>query len=134
MNTQILATVGYAPILVLFVIAAGMAAFIIIASALLGPKRHGPTKHIPYESGVDPTGDARKRFTVRYFLVALLFLLFDVEIVFLWPYAPLLFRAGAGDATLGVTKQFLLAEMVVFLGILLIGYIYAWRKGAFRWN
>jgi len=128
-----LATVGYGPIVVLLLVAAGMAAFIIIASALLGPQRHGPTKHIPYESGIDPTGDARRRFNVRFFLVALLFLLFDVEVVFLWPYAPLLFKAGAGEV-IGPTKLFLLVEMAIFLGILLIGYVYAWRKGAFRWD
>ncbi len=132
---MILAATGYGPILVLLVVAVGMAAFIIIASAILGPRRHGPTKHIPYESGIDPTGDARGRFRVRFFLLALLFLLFDVEVIFLWPYAPLLFKAGAGQAeSIGVTKQFLLVEMIVFLAILLIGYIYAWRKGAFRWD
>jgi NADH-quinone oxidoreductase subunit A len=133
MNETMLAAVGYGPILVLLLVAAGMAGFIIAASALLGPRRHGPTKHIPYESGIDPTGDARKRYTVRYFLVAMLFLLFDVEVVFLWPYAPLLFGAGQGEA-IGVSKAFLLVEMAIFIGILLIGYIYAWRKGAFRWD
>jgi NADH-quinone oxidoreductase subunit A len=120
---------------VLLLVAAGMAGFIIVASAILGPRRHGPIKQIPYESGIDPTGDARQRFNVRFFLVALLFLLFDVEVVFLWPYAPLLFKAGAGEAAaLGVTKQFLLVEMVIFLAILVFGYFYAWRKGAFQWD
>ena len=134
-NEMMLAATSYAPILVLLLVAAGMAGFIIVASALLGPRRRGPTKHIPYESGIDPTGDARGRFNVRFFLVALLFLLFDVEVVFLWPYAPLLFRAGAGEAdALGVTKLFLLVEMAIFLGILVFGYVYAWRKGAFQWD
>lgn len=135
MSEMMLATVGYGPVLALLVVAAGMAAFIIIASAILGPRRHGPIKQIPYESGIDPTGDARKRFNTRYFLVAMLFLLFDVEVVFLWPYAPLLFRAGAGEVIApGVTKLFLLVEMVIFLAILVFGYVYAWRKGAFRWD
>ena len=115
--------------------AAGMAGFIVAASAVLGPHRHGSTKHIPYESGIDPVGNARSRFNVRFFLVAMLFLLFDVEVVFLWPYAPLLFRAGAGQADVyGVSALFLLVEMSIFLGILLVGYVYAWRKGAFRWE
>jgi len=132
---MMLAATAYGPVLVLLLVAAGMAGFIIAASALLGPRRRGPTKHIPYESGIDPTGDARGRFNVRFFLVALLFLLFDVEVVFLWPYAPLLFRAGAGEAdALGVTKLFLLVEMAIFLGILVFGYVYAWRKGAFQWD
>lgn len=135
MSEMMLAAVGYGPILVLLLVAAGMAGFIILASALLGPRRHGPTKHIPYESGIDPTGDARKRYNVRYFLVAMLFLLFDVEVVFLWPYAPLLYKAGAGETdAMGATKLFLLVEMAIFIGILLIGYVYAWRKGAFRWD
>jgi NADH-quinone oxidoreductase subunit A len=130
-----MASTGYGPVVILLLVAAGLAGFILIASALLGPRRYGPTKHIPYESGVDPVGDARRRFHVRYFLVALLFLLFDVEVIFLWPYAPLLFRAGAGQAdALGATKCFLLVEMVIFLLILTVGYIYAWRKGAFRWD
>jgi len=127
--------VGYGPILALLVVAAGMAAFIVGASAVLGPHRHGRTKHIPYESGIDPVGDARGRFNVRFFLVAMLFLLFDVEVVFLWPYAPLLFRAGSDKAGVqGPSALFLLVEMAIFLGILLVGYVYAWRKGAFRWD
>ena len=126
---------GYGPILVLLLVAAGLAGFIVGASAVLGPRRHGPTKHIPYESGIDPIGDARSRFNVRFFLVAMLFLLFDVEVVFLWPYAPLLFRAGSGHGDVhGVSALFLLVEMGIFLGILLVGYVYAWRKGAFRWE
>jgi NADH-quinone oxidoreductase subunit A len=130
-----IASTGYGPIVVLLIVAAGLAAFIIGASALLGPRRYGPTKHIPYESGVDPTGDTRKRFHVRFFLVALLFLLFDVEVIFLWPYAPLLFKAGAGQAgALEPTRLFLLVEMVIFLVILTVGYVYAWLKGAFRWE
>ena len=70
---------------------------------------------------------------MKYYLVAMSFLVFDVEIIFLWPYAPLLFQAGAGEGDLAVTKQFLLVEMVVFLGILLIGWAYAYRKGALEW-
>ena len=121
--------------MVLLLVAAGLAGFIVGASAVLGPRRHGSTKHIPYESGIDPVGDARSRFNVRFFLVAMLFLLFDVEVVFLWPYAPLLFRAGAGQGDgHGVSALFLLVEMAIFLGILLVGYVYAWRKGAFRWE
>jgi NADH-quinone oxidoreductase subunit A len=126
---------GYGPILVLLLVAAGLAGFIVGASAVLGPRRHGSTKHIPYESGIDPIGDARSRFNVRFFLVAMLFLLFDVEVVFLWPYAPLLFRAGSGQGDVqGASALFLLVEMGIFLGVLLVGYVYAWRKGAFRWE
>lgn len=135
MSEMMLAATGYGPIVVLLVVAGGMAGVIVLASALFGPRRHGATKHIPYESGVDPIGDARRRYNVRFFLVAMLFLLFDVEVVFLWPYAPLLFAAGKGGAGApDVTRLFLLVEMGIFLGILLFGYVYAWRKGAFRWD
>jgi NADH-quinone oxidoreductase subunit A len=120
---------------VLLLVAAGLAGFIVAASALLGPRRHGSTKHIPYESGIDPTGDARSRFNVRFFLVALLFLLFDVEVVFLWPYAPLLFQAGSGEPIAhGVSASFLLGAMGIFIVLLLVGYVYEWRKGAFKWD
>lgn len=135
MNVTMLASASYGPILVLLLVAAGMAAFIIIASAVLGPRRYGKTKHIPYESGVDPIGDARKRFGVRYFLVALLFLLFDVEVIFLWLGAPLLFRSGAGQSEwLGVSKTFLMVELAIFVALLTFGFIYEWRKGGLRWN
>ena len=85
-------------------------------------------------------GDTHRRFNVRFYIVAMLFLLFDVEVVFLWPWAPLFRRAAVADLPIaapgGLTldKNFLLIEMGVFLTILLVGYVYAWRKGVFRWN
>ena len=90
----------------------------------VGPKSPNPVKAEPFESGNPPRGDARIRFSVRFYLVAMLFLIFDLEVVFLYPWA-ILFRQ------LGL---FGLIEMGIFLGILLIGFIYAWKKGALEWD
>jgi len=135
---------SYGPVLILLLIAAAMSAGIVAASRLIGPRRGGPTKDSPYESGVAPTGDARQRFNVRFYVIAMLFLLFDVEVVFFWPWAPLYGRVSRGPEEGGPTaaalieagydKTFLLATMGIFLLILLIGYLYAWRKGVLRWS
>lgn len=106
--------------------------------------RHGRVKDMPYESGMEPIGDARGRFNVRFYLVAMLFLLFDVELIFMYPWALAFFQSarhpGAGLAGAqaliggGDLRTFLFVEMALFLAILLIGYVYAWRKGIFRWE
>ncbi len=130
----------YAPVLVLIVLALATAGVIMVLAHVIGPSRRGPVKSSPYESGMPPVGDARRRFNVRFYLVAMIFLLFDVEVVCLWPWGPLFHRAattGNPIAWIGtgpVGKGFLLVEMAVFLGILLVGYAYAWRKGVFRWD
>jgi len=132
----------YASIAWLLAIALVICASMLILSHLIGPRRRGPVKESPYESGVDPIGDARRRFHVRFFLVAMLFLLFDVEIVLLWPWAPVfvgLTRTGGQAAAqpllpAGVDGGFLLIEAGLFGLVLLVGYLYAWRKGAFRFQ
>ncbi|MCP4251585.1 MAG: NADH-quinone oxidoreductase subunit A [bacterium] len=129
--------VPYASILLLITVATGAALAILIITHFIGPSRKGPVKDATYESGVPLVGDARRRFNIRFYIVAMLFLLFDVEVVFLWPWAPVFYKAAVGGetiGTLGVGKGFLLAEMAVFFGILLVGYVYAWRKGVFRWD
>jgi NADH-quinone oxidoreductase subunit A len=114
----------YFPLLILF----GLAGIIVLALLLVaqnvGPKSINPAKAEPFESGNPPRGDARVRFSVKFYLVAMLFLIFDLEVVFLYPWA-IVFRQ------LGV---FGLIEMGIFLGILLIGFIYVWRKGALEWD
>src|SRR5262249_5710487 len=114
------------------------------AAHLIGPKRHGAIKDAPYESGVDPIGDARQRFNVRFYLVAMIFLLFDVEIVFFYPWAvifPKMTNWSASSSSWvngllsgGYGGPYLLIEMFIFIGVLLVGYLYAWRKGVFRWD
>ena len=114
----------YIPIAILFVLAAAVAALVIVIGVIFGPRRKSFRKQSPYESGMMPIGPGTRRMNVRYYLVAVLFILFDVEIIFFYPWA-VNFRA------LGL---FGFIEMLVFVGILLVGYIYVWRKGAFEWD
>jgi NADH-quinone oxidoreductase subunit A len=104
---------------------ATLIAFIAIGMGeLFGPKKHTEEKSIPYESGMDPYGAGTRRMSVRFYLIAVLFILFDIEVVFFLPWA-IVFRK------LGV---FGLMEMLIFIAVLLIGYVYAWKKGAFEWE
>jgi NADH-quinone oxidoreductase subunit A len=114
----------YFPLLVLFTMAGVVVLSLLLLSQKLGPKSFNPAKAEPFESGNAPKGDARIRFSVRFYLVAMLFLIFDIEVVFLYPWA-IYFR------NLGV---FGLVEMGIFLGMLIIGFIYVWRKGALEWD
>jgi len=124
-------------ILLVVVTAAGM----LIAAHAIGPKaRHGPVKDSPYESGMPVITEARRRFNIRFYIVAMLFMLFDVEVVFLWPWALLFHKAATTGATLQlesgeiVGKDFLLAGMAIFFVLLLFGLLYEWKKGAFEWD
>jgi NADH-quinone oxidoreductase subunit A len=114
----------YLPIAVLVIISTGLSAAIILLGHLFGPKKPTPTKLAPYESGMNPIGPGTRRVPVRFYLLAVLFILFDIEVVFFLPWA-VTFRQ------LGV---FGLVEMFVFILILLVGYIYAWKKGALDWE
>lgn len=124
---------SYAPIAVLLAVAAGLAAVIMIITHVLPkPGRKGSEKDATYESGMETVGDARRRFNVRFYLVAMLFLLFDVELVFLYPWALVFVEARqAGDAA---SVSFLFVEMAVFFGLLLIGFAYDWGKGVLRYD
>ena len=133
---------SYAPIGLLVLLVIFIAAAIMAVSHRVGARRRGTVKDSPYESGMPVIGDARRRFNVKFYIVAMLFLLFDVEVVFLWPWAPLFYKAAAkpGEpivaamAAQGFGKGFLLVEVMLFLAILVVGYVYAWRKGVFRWS
>ena len=114
---------GYLPIFIMLLVAAAFAAVALIIAWLLGPSKPDASKDSPYECGMPPVGDARERYSVRFYVVAMLFILFDLETAFLLPWAVVYRRLG----------MFGLIEMFVFLGILLAGYLYAWRKGAFQW-
>jgi NADH-quinone oxidoreductase subunit A len=115
---------GYVPILLLFLLAAGLGAVMLLLGVLVRPSRPNPAKKLPYECGNIPVGDARVRIRSRYFLFAMLLVIFDVEVVFLFPWA-VNFRA------LGL---FGFVEMMIFLGILLLGYAYLWRNGGLDWD
>lgn len=114
----------YFPLLVLFAIAGIIVLALLTFASKLGPRSSNPVKSEPFESGNPPRGDARIRFSVRFYLVAMLFLIFDLEVVFLYPWA-IYFRQ------LGV---FGLIQMAIFLIILTVGYIYVWKKGALEWD
>ena len=112
------------PILIFLGIAFGLALVIIIASLIAGPSRPDPEKTSAYECGFDAFDDARRRFDVRFYLVAILFIIFDLEVAFLFPWAVSLGRVGI----------FGFWSMMVFLAVLTIGFVYEWRKGALEWE
>jgi len=114
----------YFPILVFLVIAGGIAIAMITASYILARQRPDSEKLSPYECGFDPFEDARVRFDVRYYLVAILFIIFDLEVAFLFPWA----------VSLGDIGIFGFWSMIVFLGVLTVGFAYEWRKGALEWE
>ncbi len=115
---------AYVPILILLALSLLNAVFMVVVSHLVSPFRPTPVKQAPYESGMIPLGNTRERFSVKFYLVALLFIVFDLETVFLIPW-------GVSFRQLGV---FGLVEMLVFIGILLVGLIYVWKKGALQWD
>ncbi len=112
------------PVLVQVLIAAALAAGLIGASALLGKRARSPLKDTPYESGMAPVGSARERFSVKFYLVGMIFILFDIEAVFLYPWA-VVYRD---------LKLFAFAEMFLFVALILIGFFYVWKKGALDWS
>lgn len=114
----------YLPIVVLIVLSAAVAVIAVSLGHLFGPRRPNPRKSMPYESGMRPIGPGTRRMPVRFYLVAVLFILFDIEVVFFLPWA-IVFRQ------LGL---FGLVEMLIFILILLVGYVYAWKKGALEWE
>jgi NADH-quinone oxidoreductase subunit A len=126
-------SINYIPILLIFVLAAGLATVIIFLSRFVG--RHRPTKEKlePYECGVEPVGNARERQSVKFYLVAMVFLLFDIEIIFLVPWA-VIFRTAIQDEVLKTYSWVLYGEMMVFMVVLLAGLFYVWRKGILDWS
>ena len=119
---------NYFPILIVLVLVAGFAFVSLILTHFIGPKIPNAVKMMPYESGVDPVGETRIRFSIRFFLIALLFIIFDIEIVFLYPWA-VVFKDF-----LSTSGAFIFFEMVVFLAILVFGFVYVWRTGALEWE
>ena len=114
---------AYIPIFLFLLIAIGFACFTLIMSQLVQSKKYNKVKLEPYECGIEPQTDARDRYSVRYYLIAMLFVIFDVETVFMFPWAVIMDKLAL----------FGLIEMIVFLAILVAGYAYAWKKGALEW-
>ncbi|MFC1852644.1 NADH-quinone oxidoreductase subunit A [candidate division CSSED10-310 bacterium] len=114
----------YLPLAILLFLAISIAGVMLIMSFVFGPRRPDEEKLSVYECGINPTRDSRARFSIKFFIIAILFILFDIEVIFLYPWAILYQKLGL----------FGLVEMTVFIVILLLGYIYLWRKGAFEWE
>jgi NADH-quinone oxidoreductase subunit A len=116
--------IEYLPIAILIIFAVVLAFLVIILGTIFGPRRPTQRKMEPYESGMLPYGPGTRRVSVRYYMIAVLFILFDVEVVFFLPWAVVFRKLGV----------FALVEMIVFTAILLVGYVYAWKKGALEWE
>ncbi len=114
----------YLPLLIHVVIVGGIAVAMVVLSQLVGKHKWNKAKMSPYECGIIPTGDARGRFSVKFYLVAMLFILFDVEVVFLYPWA-VIFKE---------LKMFGFWEMLVYIGVILVGFFYIWKKGVLDWS
>jgi NADH-quinone oxidoreductase subunit A len=114
----------YLPVVVFLLLGTVVGVGMLVFSRLVSPRRPYPEKLITYESGITPFMDAHQKFSIRYYLIAMLFLIFDIEAVFLYPWAVAFNKIGLYG----------LVEMIIFIIILLVGYVYAWRKGALEWE
>src|SRR5262247_3221615 len=119
----------YLPILLMFIVAAGFAVGNVLLSQLVGQRKRTKTKLMPYECGKDPVGSARERFSVKFYLIAMIFILFDIEVIFLVPWA-VVFKSLAAQGL----RQIVYGEMMLFVALLLAGYFYVLKKGAFEWS
>ena len=121
---------NYLPVLLIIIMAVVFGIVNLLASGLLGPKRSGEVKDSTYESGMNPIGTARKRFNIRFYILAMTFLVFDIEIIFLYPWAVDFTQLSQGSSEAAL----FLGRILFFLGTSVIAYIYAWKKGVFDWD
>jgi NADH-quinone oxidoreductase subunit A len=119
------------PLIIYGLILIGFVITNLVLSHVAAPRKKSIVKEMPYESGMDPVGDARQPFDVRFYLMAILFLVFDVELLFLYPWAVAAYSEGGVPAEL---RNIVFVIMLSFLSTLVIAYVYAWRKGVFRWR
>lgn len=122
---------AYLPILLMFLVAIGFAGMNVLLSTLVGQRKRTRTKLMPYECGKDPVGSARERFSVKFYLIAMIFILFDIELIFMMPWA-VVFKSLA--ATGSGMRAIIFWEMILFIALLLVGYAYVWKKGLFEWS
>jgi NADH-quinone oxidoreductase subunit A len=125
--------VNYVPVLLILILAIGMATVILVLSRFAAKNRPTREKLMPYECGVEPVGTSRERQSVKFYLVAMAFLLFDIEAVFLIPWA-VVFRGVLESETYRNLKWVFYGEMMVFMVVLFVGLVYVWRKGILEWN
>lgn len=122
-------TVNYIPVVILLLFSLAVGGGMLLLPRLVARRRPTPEKNMAYECGKDPIGSPRERFSVAFYLVAMIFILFDIEAVFVIPWA-VVFK----DLAQEVSKGFVFWEMIIFILVLLVGYVYVWKKGAFDWN
>ena len=125
----------YAPIGIMFLVAFGFGISQLLVTQLIGPRKRTATKLMPYECGKDPVGGARDRFSIKFYTVAVIFLLFDIEVLFIIPFAVAFKRLLAEEQASGIAfGTIAFVEILVFVATLVIGYIYVWKKGTFDWG
>lgn len=122
---------AYLPILLMFVVAAGFAVGNVALSTLVGQRKRTRTKLMPYECGKDPVGSARERFSVKFYLIAMIFILFDIELIFMMPWAVVFKELLKPEYAM---RNVIFVEMMLFVALLLVGYVYVWKKGLFEWG
>jgi NADH-quinone oxidoreductase subunit A len=123
--------IDYLPVLLMFIVAAGFAVTMVGLSQLVGQRKRTRTKLMPYECGKDPVGSARERFSVKFYLIAMIFILFDIEVIFLVPWAVVFKTLSSPQYGL---RNLIYFEMLFFIGLLAAGLIYVIKKGAFEWG
>lgn len=125
----------YAPIGIMFLVAVGFAASQLLVTQLIGPRKRTATKLMPYECGKDPVGSARDRYSIKFYTVAVIFLLFDIEVLFMVPFAVAFKYLMAEQKISGIAYGTIaFVEILVFIATLVVGYIYVWKKGTFDWG
>ena len=125
----------YAPIGIMFLVAIGFAASQLLVTQLIGPRKRTATKLMPYECGKDPIGSARDRFSIKFYTVAVIFLLFDIEVLFMIPFAVAFKYLLAQEKISGIAYGAIaFVEILIFIATLIVGYIYVWKKGTFDWG
>ena len=125
----------YAPIALMFLVAFGFGASQLLVTQLIGPRKRTAVKLMPYECGKDPVGSARDRFSIKFYTVAVIFLLFDIEVLFMIPFAVAFKTLLAEEKISGIAfGAVALTEILVFIATLIVGYIYVWKKGTFDWG
>ena len=124
----------YYPIFLYLIVVLLFSVGTITGSWLIGPRKKTAVKLMPYESGMDPIGDARQQFDVRFYLIAILFLVFDVELLFLYPWAALAYREGLDAVWRSQFGRLVFWEILAFIASLVVAYVYAWKKGVFQWR
>jgi NADH-quinone oxidoreductase subunit A len=127
--------IDYAPIGIMFLVAVGFGGSQLLITQLIGPRKRTATKLMPYECGKDPVGSARDRFSIKFYTVAVIFLLFDIEVLFIIPFAVAFKSLISAEKISGTAfGTIALLEILVFLATLVVGYIYVWKKGTFDWG